>query len=122
MLREDEQLAAPVAEFLEFGPLQARLERVQLRVGSVVADLPGLAREVLGGRRFPSGVDRGLGRKCTSISELVSLRIVEVVFVLFHVVQAALQLGQPAGSLGRRQVFEILEQVLLLLNRRRMDS
>ena len=48
------------------------------------------------------------------VRELVSLGVVEVVFVLLPVGQAALQLGEPAGPLGRRQVFEILEQGLLL--------
>ena len=45
--------------------------------------------------------------------KLVALGVVEVVLVLLDVGQAALQLGQPAGTLGGRQVFQFLQQVLL---------
>ena len=109
VLGEDEQLAPPIAQFLELGPFQAGFEGVQLGVGSVVADLPGLGEQFLQGGDFrPQLIEVGGGGEL--IRELVSLGVVEIVLVLLAVGQAALQLGKAAGSLGGRQVFEFLEE------------
>ena len=52
MLGEDEQLAPAVAQFLELGPLQARFQGGELRVGRVVAHPPCLGQEILQRRDF----------------------------------------------------------------------
>ena len=114
MLGEDEELPPPAAQFMELGPLQAGLEGVQLGIEGVVADLAGLGQEFLEGGDFRAEMIQVRGRR-ELVDELVTFGVVQVVLVLLPVGDAALQLGQSARPLGRRQILQLGEEVLLPL-------
>ena len=79
----------------------------------MVAHAAGLGQQFLQGRDLgPELVQPDGGREL--IGQLVALGVVEVVLFLLDVGEAALQLGQPPRPLGRRQVFKLLQQILLL--------
>ena len=79
---------------------------------AVVAHPPGLGEQFLQGRDFRAElVQFHRGREL--VDELVALGVVQVVLVLLGVGQAALQLGQPPGALGGRQIFQLVQEVLL---------
>ena len=121
VLGEDEQLAPPVAQFLEFGPLQASLECGELRIRRVVTHTPGMREEIVQGRDFGAKLVKAR-RRGELVHELVALGVVEVVLILLHVGDAALQLGQPARPLGGWQILQLGKKVCCFSKRRRIDS
>ena len=49
------------------------------------------------------------------IDQLITYRIVEIVFVLLGIRQATLQSGQPFGALGRSETLKLFQEIFLLL-------
>ena len=110
---ENEQLAAAVGQFLELGPRQAFLKRGEFGIVGLVAHAAGAGKQFLQRGDFGAELVE-FNRGGELVGQLVALGFVEVVLILLGVGHAALQLGEPAGALRGRQVFQFVQQRLLL--------
>ncbi len=110
VLGEDEQLAAAVLKFVELGPVRHSFRADSFESLAMVANAAGLGQQLLQRGDFGAGVGRV---PCAAVNSSVSwsrVGVVEVVFVLFGVGHAALQLGQAAWRAGRRRVLQFFQQ------------
>ena len=113
VLGEDEQLARG-RRLSSLNSARARhaLRAASLESLAVIAHAAGLGEQFLQRGDFgPQLIQFTRGGEL--VGELVAFGVVEVVLVLLGVGQAALQLGQPAGALRGRQVFQLVQEVLL---------
>ena len=107
MLGEDEQPAAAVLELGELPPLEALLERVELRLLPLRLGLLRHSDKPFELVKLTGELVHPLGR-CRRAGHLVELVLVRVIGVLLAVEVDQPQLGQLALPLGRRERLEHL--------------
>ena len=110
VLREDEELAAAVLQFVELRPRQAFAQGDQLGIAPAVADAADPRRHVAERGDFgPELVQFDCRRR--TVDQLVAGVLIQIALVLLRVGEPAGELRKPFRALGRRKSFQFLDEV-----------